>query len=148
MEIYKGILMKKNQLLKSLSIILFIFIACSKIDDSENPNLINDSKAKNLITLAALAKCASSGGTLSNIVNVESFVSILFSNSSTIASPDRKSLYYKKSNVNNCVIEILNYTPTSVCDFNVFAAADYMLNKKLCNLKPDRSIKLNIVSNK
>lgn len=127
-----------------LSLILF---GCS-MQDSANPNLISDAEAKKILLAASLAKCSQSGGSSENYSSVYSFIAVLFSGTSTIAVPDRSSIYYKKNRVRNCALEILAYSPSAACDFGNFITADYASNKKLCNLTPDRTIKLNIVSDK
>ena len=137
-----------KKLLMVFSIILIFEVNCSKLQDSKNPNLISDKEARVRITLAIIAKCSETGGSFSNISTSESLVTVLFSGSSNISSADKSGLYYKKSNVTNCVSAILVYDSPDTCNFNNFASLNYVANKKLCNLEPDRSIKLNIVSNK
>ncbi len=136
------------KIIKNCFLVLIIILVanCNNLVDSQNPNLMSDKDAKRKVTLAVLTKCANSGGSFSNIVTVQTFVSVLFSGTNTISSSDRSGLYYKKSSVNNCVLTILSYNPPTTCDFNDLASLDYISNKKLCNLKPDRSIKLNIIS--
>jgi small lipoprotein (TIGR04452 family) len=129
-----------------LLLLIFLVANCNNLVDSENPDLINDREAKRKVTLAVISKCSNSGGSFGNIATVQAFVNVLFSATNTIAAPDRSGLYYKKSSVNNCVLTILSYNPPTTCDFNDIASLDYISNKKLCNLKPDRSIKLNIIS--
>ena len=116
--------------------------------DSTNPNLISDAEAKKILLSAALVKCSQSGGSSGNYASVYSFIAVLFSGTSTIAGSDRSSIYYKKTRVRNCALEILAYSPPAVCDFGNFITADYASDRKLCNLTPDRTVKLDIISNK
>ncbi|MCB1144705.1 MAG: hypothetical protein H7A24_16175 [Leptospiraceae bacterium] len=141
--------MKRSKLITFLFFLSILMIShCGVYSNKGNPNLISYSEALTKIRLATIAKCSESGGNFGNIATAESFVSLVFSGANTISTPDKADLYYKRSNVTNCITSIMLYAPPSVCDFNDLAALDLVSNKKLCNLKPDRSIKLNIISTK
>ncbi|HMV80854.1 MAG TPA: hypothetical protein PK453_25500 [Leptospiraceae bacterium] len=140
--------MKKTLQIFFTGICFILFFSRCSMLDSTNPNLISDAEAKKILLSAALVKCSQSGGSSGNYASVYSFIAVLFSGTSTIASPDRSSIYYKKTRVRNCALEILAYSPPAVCDFGNFITADYVSNKKLCNLTPDRTVKLDIISNK
>lgn len=140
--------MKKTLQIFFTGICFILFFSRCSMLDSTNPNLISDAEAKKILLSAALVKCSQSGGSSGNYASVYSFIAVLFSGTSTIAGSDRSSIYYKKTRVRNCALEILAYSPPAVCDFGNFITADYVSNKKLCNLTPDRTVKLDIISNK
>lgn len=145
MEFFKESIMKKT-IITVLINILILFMDCGNYDNRHNPRLIRYLDAKTRITLAAMVKCSESGGNTNNYVNVESFVNLLFSGSSTISTTDRKDLYFNKKNVTDCVLEIMSLRLSQACDFSEFSSYNYLANNKLCNLSPDRSVKLDIIS--
>ena len=140
--------MKKTLQIFFTGICFILFFSRCSMLDSTNPNLISDAEAKKILLSAALVKCTQSGGSSENYSSVYSFIAVLFSGTSTIAGSDRSSIYYKKTRVRNCALEILAYSPPAVCDFGNFITADYASDRKLCNLTPDRTVKLDIISNK
>jgi hypothetical protein len=115
--------------------IIFFLLQTTHCNTIDQPNYIEENKAREKLYLITILKCSQSGGSAKNFLEIFAFVEKNFSKTYTLSEEERKQITYYKKDVQTCErnITLFNFVNCNLKDFDLLNLA---LKGKLCKLEP------------